>query len=124
MAFTASAKNTDTASKTEPRADIKPVYDKNPIKKSGERSTAILATVGAGLIAGARLLFAIADDGDGAQFLGEMSEKISKKILKRNMKPGEKLTTIQKIGAPLAVIAGFVAICAVIYTLYNMPKAL
>lgn len=40
------------------------------------------------------------------------------------MKPGEKLTTIQKIGAPLAVIAGFVAICAVIYTLYNMPKAL
>lgn len=61
MAFTASAKNTDTASKTEPRADIKPVYDKNPIKKSGERSTAILATVGAGLIAGARLLFAIAD---------------------------------------------------------------
>lgn len=124
MAFTASAKNTDTASKTEPRADIKPVYDKNPIKKSGERSTAILATVGAGLIAGARLLFAIADDGDGAQFIGEMSEKISKKILKRNMKPGEKLTTIQKIGAPLAVIAGFVAICAVIYTLYNMPKAL
>lgn len=54
MAFTASAKNTDTASKTGSRADIKPVYDKNPIKKSGERSTAILATVGAGLIAGAR----------------------------------------------------------------------
>ena len=40
------------------------------------------------------------------------------------MKPGEKLTIAQKIGGPIAVIAGFVALMALGYTVYNAPKAI
>lgn len=103
-----------------------PVYDKNPIKKSGERATALLATMSLGIVAGLRLLCMILDDGDGegAKFLGEMSQKVANKILMRNTKPGEKLTLMNKIFAPVAVIAGFVALFAVGYTLYNLPKTM
>lgn len=102
----------------------KPVYDKNPIKKSGERANAILATAAAGIFFGVRALAAIMDDGEGAQFVGEMAGKISKKILNRKGVQGTKTTLVQKIGAPIAVLAGFVGIMAILYTLYNSPKAM
>lgn len=101
-----------------------PVYDKNPINKGGERATALLATMAVGLVGGLRLLCAVADDGDGAQFLGEMSQKISNKILKRNTKPGEKITKLNQIFGPIAVIAAFVALFAIVFTLYNLPKTM
>ena len=104
----------------------KTVYDKNPIKRSGERATALLATLSLGAVAGLRLLLMILDDGEGegAKFLVEFSEKIAKKILKKNGKPGEKLTKMNKIFAPVAVVAAFVAAFAFVYTLYNLPKTL
>lgn len=104
----------------------KPIYDKNPIKKSGERANALIATLALGVIGGLKLLFMIFDDGEGEGFkvLGELSNKVAKKILKKNSKPGEKLTMMNKIFAPIAVIAGFVALFAVGYTLYNLPKTL
>ncbi len=125
VAFKAEQSKADNqAKKRNDNALKKPVYDKNPIKKTGERSNALLATAVAGLYFGLRLLAAVADDGDGAQFIGEMAGKVSQKIQKRAMKPGEKLTIAQKIGGPIAVIAGFVALIALGYTVYNAPKAM
>ena len=119
-AFTALAQE----QKQPARAVQKPVYDKNPIKKSGERSNAILATVAAGGIFGLRLLAALADDGDGGKFIGEFAGKISEKILKRNSKPGQKITFLNQIGGFVAVLAAMVGVFAAIYTIYNLPKAM
>lgn len=116
----------NTAVKTQSVSATKPVYDKNPIKKSGERANAILATAVAGLYFGVRLLFGIMDDGDGAQFVGEMAEKVSNKIQNRKgaLKYGQKQTLANKIGGPIAVIIGFIGLSALIYTIYNLPKTM
>ncbi|MBS4759299.1 MAG: hypothetical protein KHX03_01205 [Clostridium sp.] len=128
MMITAVQKNNYTAFKADKKQEVpaskKPVYDKNPIKKNGERANAILATAVAGLYFGVRLLAAIADDGDGAQFVGEMAGKVSRKIQRKLLQPGEKLSFAQKIGGPIAVIAGFVAAMALLYTIFNAPKAM
>lgn len=103
--------------------DKRLTYDKNPINPKGERSNALLATAAAGLLFGVRVLFGILDDGDGAQFVGEMAEKVSDRIQKRKgVNP--KQTLLNKIGGPIAVLAAFVGVMAFIYTLYNMPKTL
>ena len=99
------------------------IYDKNPINKKGEQSNALLATAAAGVLFGVRILFGILDDGDGAQFVGEMAKKVSDKIQKRKgVNP--KQTLLNKIGGPIAVLAAFVGVMAFLYTLYNMPKTL
>lgn len=148
--------NTQTAFKAEPtkkpvdesteKSAQKPVYDKNPIKKSGERSNTILATSIAGVIFGGRALAAIMDDGDGANFVFEFCAKIARKIRNRNnpttqMKPptnvAEAIQQLERVGltkkkqsflgdlgGAIAVMAGLVGVLAIIYTLYNTPKAL
>lgn len=126
--ITAVQKNTYTAFKADKKQEVsvskRPVYAKNPIRKNGERANAMLATAVAGLYFGVRLLAAIADDGDGAQFIGEMAGKVSQKIQRKLVKPGEKLSFVQKIGGPIAVIVGFVAVMALVYTIFNAPKAM
>lgn len=118
----------DARKKQDGQTVNKIAYDKNPITKRGERSNTILATVGAGLVFGTRLLFALMDDdtGDGAKFVGEMAQKVSDKIQHKNgVKFGNSNKSFaNKIGGPIAVIVGFVALMALVYTIYNMPKAM
>lgn len=140
--------NSPTAFKAEPDVKTahaqKPVYDKNPIKKNGERANTILATAIAGVVFGGRALAAIMDDGDGANFVFEFCAKIAKKIRNRNTPkttpPTNAAEFIQQLeragltkkrqsflgdmGGALAVMAGLVGVLAIIYTLYNTPKAM
>ncbi len=104
----------------------KPVYDKNPIKKSGERSNALLATAVAGVIFGLRAMAAIADDGDGAEFLFEFCGKIARKIRGKNEQIPKKLKTplAQELAGTAAVMLGVIGLIALVYTLYNTPKAM
>lgn len=116
-----------------------PVYDKNPIKKGGEKANAILATVVAGLGFGARLLFGILDDGNGADFLfgifGNASKKMNQKAMLKNIPKGQqdfirgltsppKPSAMKVFGGAIALMVGFVGVAALLYTLYNTPKAM
>lgn len=98
-----------------------PVYDKNPIKKGGEKANALLATAVAGMYFGGRLLLGILDSGDGADFLFEIFGKASKKL---NKKVNPNPPMLKVIGGAVALMVGFVGAAAFLYTLYNTPKAM
>lgn len=114
-----------TAKSAQQKPAQSPVYDKNPIKKGGERANALLATAVAGMYFGGRLLFGILDSGDGADFLFEFFGKASKKLNQKGLPPNSAKPSALKIaGGAVALMVGFVGAAAFLYTLYNTPKAM
>jgi len=95
--------------------------DKNPISKAGERANLLKATAGGGLLFGGRILLWLTEEGFEWESLFRLGKKISDKN-NPNAKGYKK--DLLHIGAFGAVLVGFVAAVAAIYTLYNTPKAL
>ena len=87
----------------------------NPISKGGEKALALKATVGAGLLAGARALLYMFEDGFVVTDLFDIGENFVKKN-KQGNKP-------MKIIAAFALLCiGFIGAVAAIYTLYKTPN--
>jgi hypothetical protein len=94
-------------------------YDKNPISKSGEREKLLKATVCAGLALGGELLWYITEEGFTFDGLGEWGAKLADKNHK-NVTGSKK--TLMHLGAFGAMIAGFVGIVALIFTMVKLPN--
>ncbi|MDD3437022.1 MAG: hypothetical protein PHC64_07730 [Candidatus Gastranaerophilales bacterium] len=85
--------------------------DKNPISKTGERANLLKATAITGLGVGAKSLVYIIEDGWIFEHFWDWSEKLGKKDKK----------AWAHLGAFGAVVAGFIAGVAALYTIYKTP---
>ena len=90
--------------------------DKNPISKLGERETLLKTTVIAGLGFGAKALFYLWENGFEIEHLWDVSTKIAEKNKQAKSKP------LIYVGAFVAVVGGFVAAVAALYTLFKTPE--
>lgn len=94
----------------------------NPINKKGERSLALKATVGAGILAGLRALVCLVDEG----FTIEDFFNLSKKLSAKSLRGAEGVTTRQRAFKTLGIFTlltgSFVAAVAAIYTIYKTPN--
>lgn len=93
--------------------------DKNPISKNGERATLLGATVVAGLGVGGRALWYLFED---TNIIIDAFDK-SSEIVEKNKKglTGTK-KVLTHIGAWSALLVGFVAAVAAIYTIAKTPE--
>lgn len=90
--------------------------DKNPVSKLGEREVLFKATVLAGVGFGAKMLMYLWEEGFAVDNLLDLGEKIAKK----NKKKG----AIASLTAATAVIAGFVGVMAILYTIFKTPDVM
>lgn len=94
----------------------RPEEDKNPISQLGERETLLKTTVIAGLGFGARALFYLWENGFEIEHLFKVSTKIAEKNKQAKNNP------LVYIGAFVAVVGGFIAAVAALYTLFKTPE--
>ena len=92
---------------------------KTPISKLGEREVLLKATVLAGLSAGGSALLWIVEDGWMIDILSDWGTNLVDKK-RPNVKGPKKLGFY--LGATAALIGGFVAAVAAVYTLYKTPN--
>lgn len=93
--------------------------DKNPISVIGEDANLLKATAITGLGVGARALWYLFENGFVFEDLGRISKKMVDKN-KANVSGAKK--ELLYIGAYGAVVAGFIAGIAALYTLYKTPE--
>lgn len=89
------------------------VNEKNPISKAGERANLLKTTVVGGIALGGKILLEIMDGDIVIDILSNKSSKIASK---------NKLSPLRQFGILTALIGGFVAAIAALYTLTKTPE--
>ena len=109
----------DTSVKKNPNTNT------NPISRKGETAKLINATFVAGLIIGGRILWALLED--GSDIYEDLFDRFSRKNAKSMAEAakttkGKIINILKTTGTVAAILAGFVGVFALGYTIFKTPN--